>query len=167
MRSLLLPFLLAQACSLPTNPPVTREIRWADAETAALARRACYDCHSNETDWKVMHTLPGIERWVTQHVTDGRCALNFSEWDTAQPMASLAASDVLSGRMPLASYAQHRPKGRLTPSEQQTLAQGITATLAADPPSTSGATSCSAGSDTGSSGGVADVGSPQGGSDPF
>ena len=74
----------------PDNPPVTQEIRWADAETEALVRRACYDCHSNETDWKFMHSLPGVKGWVTGHVYDGRCALNFSEWDRPQPLATMA-----------------------------------------------------------------------------
>ena len=34
-----------------TNPPVTREVRWNAPETRALAQRACFDCHSNETVW--------------------------------------------------------------------------------------------------------------------
>jgi len=34
-----------------TNPAVTAPIKWNSAETEALARRACMDCHSNETVW--------------------------------------------------------------------------------------------------------------------
>ena len=33
------------------NPPVTQEPRWDRPETRALAMRACFDCHSNETVW--------------------------------------------------------------------------------------------------------------------
>jgi hypothetical protein len=32
------------------NPPVTADAPWPDADSAALARRACYDCHSNESN---------------------------------------------------------------------------------------------------------------------
>lgn len=32
-----------------TNPPVRREPAWDSPQTRALAVRACYDCHSNET----------------------------------------------------------------------------------------------------------------------
>ena len=34
-----------------TNPPVVQEPSWDSAETRALAKRACFDCHSNETVW--------------------------------------------------------------------------------------------------------------------
>jgi mono/diheme cytochrome c family protein len=35
-----------------TNPPVTREVRWDSSRTRELAAGACFDCHSNLTDWK-------------------------------------------------------------------------------------------------------------------
>jgi mono/diheme cytochrome c family protein len=34
-----------------TNPPAVEEPRWDRKETRALAVRACFDCHSNETRW--------------------------------------------------------------------------------------------------------------------
>ena len=34
-----------------TNPPVTTSLKWDSPQTEALARRACMDCHSNETVW--------------------------------------------------------------------------------------------------------------------
>lgn len=34
-----------------TNPPVRQEPAWNAAETRALAKRACFDCHSNETQY--------------------------------------------------------------------------------------------------------------------
>ena len=34
-----------------TNPPVAQEPSWDSTETRALAERACFDCHSNETVW--------------------------------------------------------------------------------------------------------------------
>jgi len=130
------------------NPPITREIQWADAETEALVRRACYDCHSNETDWKLIHQLPGVRSWVNSHVYDGRCVLNFSEWDRPQPHASMAAAAVLGQQMPLESYAKHRERGVLTLEERKVLANGITQALTADPPPT-GAPDCVLGADTG------------------
>ena len=38
-----------------TNPPVTAEIQ-ASPEVKSILRRACYDCHSNESG-------PGTARW--------------------------------------------------------------------------------------------------------
>jgi hypothetical protein len=34
-----------------TNPPVTGEPTWDAPGTRALAKQACFDCHSNETEW--------------------------------------------------------------------------------------------------------------------
>jgi hypothetical protein len=33
------------------NPPVVKEPAWDSPTTRALAKRACFDCHSNETVW--------------------------------------------------------------------------------------------------------------------
>ena len=32
---------------LQTNPPVVAEPTWDSPQTQVLAKRACYDCHSN------------------------------------------------------------------------------------------------------------------------
>ncbi|MEL6347274.1 MAG: heme-binding domain-containing protein [Myxococcota bacterium] len=147
---LIFPFIALSllGCRPDSNPPVTQEIQWVDAETEALARRACYDCHSNETEWKAMHALPFIKGWVTGHVLDGRCALNFSEWDQPQPLATHATGDIMSGRMPLEAYVKHRKQGRLTLEERITLAEGLARTMANDPPP-SGGLKCSPYADTG------------------
>jgi hypothetical protein len=34
------------------NPPVTSAARWTDAASEQLATEACYDCHSNLTEWR-------------------------------------------------------------------------------------------------------------------
>ena len=34
-----------------TNPPILAEPTWNSSTTRALAERACFDCHSNETRW--------------------------------------------------------------------------------------------------------------------
>ena len=33
------------------NPPVNREPGWDSPNTRAITKRACFDCHSNETIW--------------------------------------------------------------------------------------------------------------------
>jgi len=32
------------------NPPVVQEPQWGTPEARAIAQRACFDCHSNETE---------------------------------------------------------------------------------------------------------------------
>ena len=64
-----------------SNPPVTQDAPWPDAESEHLARVACYDCHSNETNWPAYTYVAPIS-WLSVHdVEEGRAKLNFSEWD--------------------------------------------------------------------------------------
>jgi hypothetical protein len=70
-----------------TNPPVRREPPWDTPATRELARRACFDCHSNETAW-LWYTSVAPVSWLAQRdVDDSRRALNFSAWDRAQEEA--------------------------------------------------------------------------------
>lgn len=124
---------LALACRYD-NPPVTREIVWADAETEALARRACYDCHSNETAWPWYAWSPILGSFVTRDVHRGRCDVNFSEWDRPNEDALAGPALVRSGEMPLALYTVTHRDARLTPAEREALADGLHRTFDADPP---------------------------------
>lgn len=125
--------LLVVACKLD-NPPETHAIAWADAETEALARRACYDCHSNETHWPWYSRVPVVGNLVAGDVHRGRCHMNFSEWDGPNEEAWDAPDELLDGDMPLAMYAAAHEEARLSPDERARLAAGFRATFAQDPP---------------------------------
>lgn len=114
------------------NPPSREEPAWADARTAELVRRACFDCHSNQVDWPwYSHVAPAS--WLVQHdVDEARGHLNFSEWDRSQPHADDAPEVVAEGEMPLWYYAWFHPRARLSDGERRELVDGLEATLAAD-----------------------------------
>lgn len=118
-----------------SNPPISREIRWDSEQTADLARRACYDCHSNETDWPLYARLAPASWLVAKDVREGRDHLNFSEWD--QPTSD-APDEIVGvvedGEMPLRKYTLLHPSARLSAVERALLVQGLFATLAVDPP---------------------------------
>ena len=68
-------FLLLQVVPvgrMPSNPPVTGEPAWDSAQTRALAVRACFDCHSNETDEPWYSNVAPISWAVSDHVKSGR-----------------------------------------------------------------------------------------------
>jgi hypothetical protein len=111
------------------NPPVTREPRWDRPETRALAVRACFDCHSNETVWPwYSHVAP--VSWLTQwDVDEGRRKLNYSEWDRGQREANESAKTVRKGEMPPWFYVLPRPHARLTAAERTALIAGLEATF--------------------------------------
>jgi hypothetical protein len=112
-----------------TNPPVVQEPKWDRASTRMLASRACFDCHSNETQWPWYSNVAPISWMVTRHIAEGREALNFSEWQRTYEEADEAAESVTEGEMPLTSYLLAHPSARLTPEEKRELARGLTATL--------------------------------------
>ena len=117
-----------------TNPPVTREPAWNSPETRELAARACFDCHSNRTDWRWYTNLAPVS-WYTQHdIDNARRRLNFSEWDKPQREARGAANEVRRGEMPPSTYLPVHPEAKLTDQERQILIDGLRATVANDPP---------------------------------
>ena len=79
-------FLLIQLIPVKrTNPPVLSEPNWDSPETRALAKVACFDCHSNETVWPWFTKIAPASWLVYRDVTSGRRRLNFSEWGGGRP----------------------------------------------------------------------------------
>lgn len=114
-----------------TNPPVVAEPRWDRPATRELARRACFDCHSNETRWPWYSHVAPIS-WLAQHdVEEGREVLNFSEWQRSYEEASESAETVRDRTMPPRGYLLAHPEAKLTPDERRQLADGLNATLGA------------------------------------
>ena len=52
----------------------------APPEVAAILRRACFDCHTNETRWPLYSRLAPGSWLMARDVHKGRTHLNFSEW---------------------------------------------------------------------------------------
>jgi mono/diheme cytochrome c family protein len=135
--ALLALFILIQAVPYGrshTNPPVTREPAWNSPQTRALAARACFDCHSNQTDWRWYSNIAPVSWLVQSDVDGGRAALNFSEWDRPQDDAGDIVEQILGGDMPPGIYTLIHPGADLSSAERQQLAQGMRATLAKSPP---------------------------------
>jgi Haem-binding domain len=114
------------------NPPVVSEPPWDRPETRALAVRACFDCHSNETTWPWYSHVAPMSWLVQSHVDDGRRALDFSDWSRTYRRAKKAAHVVTQNEMPLWSYTLMHPAARLSADEQRALADGLAATFGSD-----------------------------------
>lgn len=112
-----------------TNPPIQKEPAWDSPETRALAKRACFDCHSNETVWPWYSHLAPVSWLVWNDVQEGREHLNFSEWDREQRDADEAPEEVEEGAMPLPIYLRTHPEARLSPEEKDALVRGLKASL--------------------------------------
>jgi hypothetical protein len=61
-----------------TNSPITTPIKWDSPQTEALARRACMDCHSNETTWTWYSYVAPASWLIYYDVQQGRSRFNIS-----------------------------------------------------------------------------------------
>lgn len=109
------------------NPPVTDEPKWDSPQTRAMAQRACYDCHSNETRWPWYASVAPVSWRVIEHVKDGRRKLNFSTGNLKE--AHEAAKEVRTGKMPLWDYLLLHPEAKLSQAERQAFINGLQATF--------------------------------------
>lgn len=87
-----------------SNPPVEGEVP-APANVRTILRRACYDCHSNETVWPWYSHVAPFSWLLARDVRGGREELNFSTWNriaTQQQVKKLKESweEVAEGEMP-------------------------------------------------------------------
>ncbi|HEY5650870.1 MAG TPA: heme-binding domain-containing protein, partial [Acidimicrobiia bacterium] len=67
-----------------SNPPVVQEPAWDSQQTRELAVAACFDCHSNETEWPWYSNIAPVSWALQRDVDEGREELNFSEWHLEQ-----------------------------------------------------------------------------------
>jgi mono/diheme cytochrome c family protein len=111
------------------NPPVAGEPTWDSPATRALAKQACFDCHSNETEWPAYASIAPASWLVQRDVNEGRAVLNFSDWPRPQEEAKEASEAVLDGEMPPAAYALVHAHARLNAPDRDRLAQGLAKTL--------------------------------------
>jgi hypothetical protein len=144
-RSLLLAIVLPVALLLliqlvpygriHTNPPPGIQVAWDSPRTLELARRACFNCHSNETEWPWYSSIAPLSWRIQHHVTEGREKLNFTAFDAASKdmaeAAGEAAETVTKCEMPPQDYLLMHPEARLNAEEKRALVAGFEATFAA------------------------------------
>jgi len=110
-----------------TNPAVEQDIP-ASPEVKAILRRACYDCHSNETVWPWYSRIAPVSWLIVRDVQEGREELNFSTWNrytTQEQVKKLKESweEVEEGNMPLWFYLAIHRDVRLTEADRALLRQ--------------------------------------------
>jgi hypothetical protein len=113
-----------------TNPPVVSSPNWDSAQTQQLAKRACFDCHSNETVWPWYSNIAPVSWLVFRDVVEGRSRMNFSDWQSGWPIETGELAEVINeGEMPPTQYLLMHPSAKLTAAEKEQLVTGLTNTL--------------------------------------
>ncbi len=97
-------------------------------EVEEIASRACFDCHSHQTEWPWYSYVAPISWLVSRDVNEGRSELNFSRWDsyTAERLdhkMEELEEEVAEHEMPLKIYVPLHPAARLTDAERSQLIQ--------------------------------------------
>jgi hypothetical protein len=114
--------------------PSSREPRWDSPRTRELAVRACFDCHSNQTQYPWYNAVAPVSWLIRSDIDDAHQRMNFSDWDGIQREAGQAVEEVQKGEMPLWYYLPLHPDARLSAEEKQALIDGLRATIQADRP---------------------------------
>ena len=108
-----------------TNPPIETEMPVPD-DVRLVLRRACYDCHSNETVWPWYSRVAPVS-WLLKHdVDDGREELNFSAWNRIETnergeLIEECWEEVDEGEMPPWIYILGHPEARLSMADREIL----------------------------------------------
>jgi hypothetical protein len=85
----------------------------------AVLKNACYDCHSNNTNYPWYSYIQPIGWLMAKHITEGKVALNFSEFSSYSPRRQLSkmtgiANSIKDDIMPLSSYKLMHKNARIT-----------------------------------------------------
>jgi hypothetical protein len=106
-----------------SNPPVGADLS-APPEVSAILRRACYDCHSNETRWPWYTHIARVSWVMAYDVHEGRRSMNYSNWGKLDEgvrtrLLRLTRRDVDNARMPpwFYIYPMH-PEARLAAGDR-------------------------------------------------
>jgi len=102
-------------------------------DVQAVLVNACYNCHSNHTDYPWYADIQPIGWWLNHHVREAKGALNFSEFGTYRAKRAARKFDAIidqveQGDMPLRSYTWTHAEARLT-GAQKALITGWAQTL--------------------------------------
>lgn len=105
--------------SLNANTPVP-------APVMSTLRRACFDCHSDETRWPWYAKLPIASHLIRRDVDDGRAQLNLSRWEQYNPFDRADMLDKMcerasSGKMPPWPYRAMHADARLAATDIRAL----------------------------------------------
>jgi hypothetical protein len=107
------------------HPPVTGTLS-APEEVTQIYKRACYDCHSNETKIRWYDKIAPASWFVAGDVKEARARFNFSEWDklSAADQQSIlweTVNQLIARKMPLQSYAMLHRGARISASDIEVL----------------------------------------------
>lgn len=88
-----------------------------------ILKNACYDCHSNNTQYPWYVNTQPVAWMMKRHIDSGKAMLNFSEFGSYSSRRQISklkgiANQIKDDEMPLTSYKMMHPGARLTNEEK-------------------------------------------------
>ena len=98
----------------------------APAEIGNILAKSCYDCHSNNTNYKWYDYVQPVRILVEKHIKAAKKDLNFSEWSQypsrkQERLLKSIKKQTESKNMPLASYTLMHKNTSLDATQVKTL----------------------------------------------
>ena len=92
----------------------------------AILKNACYDCHSNNTNYPWYSNIQPVGWLLTNHIKQGKEELNFSEYGNYSSRRQLSkmngiANSVKDNIMPLSSYKLMHKNAQLSTNQKALL----------------------------------------------
>ncbi|GAB3906449.1 hypothetical protein GCM10028803_38800 [Larkinella knui] len=115
----------------PADTPqdITHFVQVPDSVTTTL-KLACYNCHSNHTDYPWYANISPVSLWLAHHIDEGKDELNFSnfaQYDKKRMDHKLeeVAEEVEESHMPLPAYTLVHQDAKLSEAQKQQLIEWV------------------------------------------
>lgn len=107
-------------------------------EVQTILKNACYDCHSNNTQYPWYVNIQPAGWWMADHVKHGRKELNFNEYGSyslkrQRNKLKRIKEQLEENKMPLSSYTWMHREAKLTGNQKERVIKWIDSTLNANP----------------------------------
>ncbi len=84
-----------------------------------ILKNACFDCHSNQTNYLWYNKIAPVSWLVNKHIVAGKKELNFSDWGKLNAIDKVSAlvdiyDEVERKKMPLKEYTALHKKAKLS-----------------------------------------------------
>ncbi|MEK8023476.1 MAG: heme-binding domain-containing protein [Candidatus Hydrogenedentota bacterium] len=111
------------------SPPKRHTQPIVSADVEGVLRKACFDCHSNETRYPWYSALPYASSVIDRDIEKGRKELNLSNWDdmsakSRRKVFKKMLAEVADDEMPPAQYVTLHPDAALTADDIEILKEG-------------------------------------------
>jgi hypothetical protein len=99
----------------------------------SILKTACYDCHSNNTNYPWYSRIQPFGWLLARHIRLGKAELNFSEFSSYSMRRQIGklngiANSIKDGTMPLGSYTMIHKNARLSKEDKALLIDWATRT---------------------------------------